>query len=144
MPNDNELPLLGDVTAAELLHAAFPLVVQASTQAATAATMAAEQGRASEAALGEFKAALDKNTDAINRYAQAIEEQNQIASKKNAAEEEGQRRLYQTVQSSFTSPVLLQLLQLFILIGASIGLWSAMPEKGATIEAMDSPPVQHP
>ncbi len=145
----------GEVTPAELLRAAFPLVVQASSQAATAATMAAEQARATDQALSEFKGALERNTNAVNRLALAKEKENELLEAQNktlkqagVAKRADNKRLHETVRASMTSPVILQIIQLVVIVGAALGLWAQMPtlaDQPATIpEAADHPPGHVP
>jgi hypothetical protein len=152
----------GDLTPAELMKAVFPLVVQSAAESAAAATAAAEQGRSIEQALSEFKTelkgAIDRNTDAVNRYADAKEKENELAEAKNTLLAQGKQdkadqdqRWHETLRSGLTSPVILQLIQMILIIGAAMGLWSQLPTKdtGAatipeTTERAPSPSPQAP
>lgn len=143
-----EFPL-GEVTPAELMKAVFPLVVQSATQSAAAATAAAEQGRSIEQTLNTFKSeiksAIYRNTEAVNRLAAAQEDKNRLLEAQAAAakkEKEDQAALarqekenqaastkqwHESLRTTMSSPVVLQLLQIFILLGAALGLWSQLP-----------------
>lgn len=161
-PNDTtDTPTLppGDISPADLMKALFPVVVQAASQSAAAATTAAEIGRSNEQALTDFKSSLDRNSeavkanaDAIARYAEALEERNELLRKQNELvesggklEKENKKQLHETVRAALVSPVFLQFIQLIVLIGATLGLWSQIPtqsQAAATVqEVTEKPPL---
>lgn len=126
----------GEITPDALLRAVLPLVVESATQSASAATKAAEQSRSMEQALEQFKAAIDRNTEAAKQCSAAKQRENELLAERNELmKKDGEnkankdRQWHDTLRSFLTSPVMLQILQLFVIIGAALGFWTQMPSQ---------------
>lgn len=128
-------------SAQDLLEQLLPLVIQTATDSASSTAKVA-------AALTSMETAIEANTAAINRWADAKKKENELKQleleQRGRAEENRSKAELGKIawaKESFTAPVLIQLL---VTIGGLLGLWSQFPTVSQDLPPPSEYSVENP